>query len=185
MTMNRRTGLLIAMLAGFLAAVQPASAQALRVGYADPQPIIAALPEYQQVQTQLQQEASTRQEALQAMEQDFQEAVDRYQKQQPLLTAERRQERERELGERQLELQQALAQQQQELAAVEQRLLEPLFQRVQDVIETIATEKGLDLVLQTQGILLYANEDRVVNINLDIARALGIEIPDEDQAVEN
>lgn len=179
--MNRRTGLLIAMLAGLLAAVQPASAQGLRVGYADPEVIISYMPEYQQVQAQLQQEYQTRQEALQAMAQDFQEAVDRYQKQQPLLTAERRTERETELATRQTELQQSAAAQDQELAATEQRLMKPLLDKVQGVIDEIATAQGLDMVLRSPT-LLFVNEDRVVNINLDIARALGIEISEEDAA---
>lgn len=179
--MKRRTGLLIAMLAGFLAAVQPASAQGLRVGYADPEVIIGYMPEYKDVQAELQREFQTRQEALQAMAEDFQAAVDRYQKQQPLLTAERRVERERELATRQTELQQSAAAQDQELAATEQRLMAPLLDRVQAVIDDIAAQKGLDMVLRSPT-LLYVNEDRVVNINLDIAKALGIEISEEDAA---
>jgi outer membrane protein len=170
--------LLIAMLAGILAAVQPASGQGLRVGYADPEVIISYMPEYKQVQDQLGQEYRTSQEALQALAQDFQERVERYQKQQPLLTEERRAERERELAQLQTELQDSAARKDQELAARQEELMAPLLDRVQSVIDDIAVAQGLDLVMRSPT-LLYVNEDRVVNINLDIAKALGIEIDEE------
>jgi len=179
--MNRRTGLLIAMLAGILAAAQPASAQALRVGYADPEVIITYMPEYQQIQEQLANEYRTSQEALQALAQDFQERVERYQKQQPLLTAERRAEREKELADLQAEIQQSAAQKDQELAQRQEQLMAPLLDRVQTVIDGLAVEKGLDIVIRSPA-LLYVNEDRIVNINVDIARKLGIEIDEEAAA---
>ena len=55
----------------------------------------------------------------------------------------------------------------------------PLLQQVQDAIDAIAQAKGLDVVMRSPA-LLYVNDERVVNINVDIARRLGIEV-DEDQ----
>ena len=85
------------------------AAQSLKIGYADPEIIITYMPEYQGVQQQIAAEYRTSQEALQALAEDFQERVDRYQKQLPLLSAERQAEREAELTTLQAEIQNSAA----------------------------------------------------------------------------
>lgn len=175
--MNARIRIFLVLIAGLLA--MPASAQ-VQIGYADPEVIITYMPEYQAIQQQLNNEYQSSQEALQAMATDFQDRVERYQKQQPLLTPERRAERESELAQEQAELQQAAANEDEKLAGRQEELLAPLLEQVQNVIDEIAAEKGLHLVLRSPA-LLYVNEDMVININLDIASRLGISI-DEDTA---
>ncbi|MBO6576142.1 MAG: OmpH family outer membrane protein [Rhodothermales bacterium] len=174
--MNARIRIFLVLLAG-LVAVLPASAQ-MKIGYADPEVIITYMPEYQSIQQQLGREYQNSQESLQAMAQDFQERVERYQKQQPLLTPERRAERESELAQQQAELQQAAASEDEKLAQRQDELLAPLLEQVQNVIDEIAVEKGLHLVLRSPA-LLYVNEELVVNINLDIASKLGISLDEE------
>ncbi len=175
--MNARMRIFLVLIAGLMA--MPASAQ-VQIGYADPEVIITYMPEYQAIQRQLNTEYQTSQEALQAMATDFQDRVARYQKQQPLLTAERRAEREQQLAAEQAELQQAAAGEDEKLSGRQEELLAPLLDQVQTVIDAIAKEKGLHLVLRSPA-LLYVNEEMVVNINLDIASRLGISI-DEDTA---
>ncbi len=160
-----------------------ASAQALKVGYADPEIIITYMPEYQGVQQQIAVEYRTSQDALQALAEDFQERVDRYQRQQPLLSAERQAEREGELAALQAEIQNSAAAKDQELAARQDELMAPLLQKVQDAIDSISAEKGLDIVIRSPA-LLYVNPEKVININVDIAQALGIEI-EEDTTASN
>lgn len=157
-------------------------AQTLSIGYADPEVIITYMPEYQTIQQQMAVEYRTSQEALQALYEDFQERVDRYQKQQPLLSAERQAEREAELAQLQAEIQTSAAAKDQELAKKQEDLMAPLLERVQEVIDQVAVEKGLDLIVRSPA-LLYVNEDRIVNLNVEIARQLGIEI-DETQEGE-
>ena len=161
------------------ASVTSANAQSIQIGYADPEIIITYMPGYQTVQQQMAIEYRTSQEALQALAEDFQERVDRYQRQQPLLSEERRAEREAELATLQQEIQQSAAAKDDELAARQDELMAPLLQQVQDAIDAIAAEKGLDLVMRSPA-LLYVNSDRVVNINVDIARRLGIEVDEEE-----
>lgn len=161
------------------ASVTSANAQSIQIGYADPEIIITYMPGYQTVQQQMAIEYRTSQEALQALAEDFQERVDRYQRQQPLLSEERRAEREAELANLQQEIQQSAAAKDDELAARQEELMAPLLQQVQDAIDAIAAEKGLDLVMRSPA-LLYVNPDRVVNINVDIARRLGIEVDEEE-----
>jgi outer membrane protein len=143
------------------------------------------MPEYQDIQQQMAAEYRTSQEALQALAEDFQDRVTKYQKQQPLLSAERQQEREQELAQLQAEIQDSAQKKDQELSQKQEQLMAPLLEKVQGVIDTIAKEQGLDVVIRSPA-LLFVNEDRIVNINMDIAQRLGIEIdegagePDSD-----
>lgn len=170
--------LTVVLLAGSLNAAH-AQAQGFKVGYADPEIIITYMPEYQTVQQQMAVEYRTSQEALQALAEDFQERVDRYQRQQPLLSEERRAEREAELAQLQQEIQNSAAAKDDELAARQEELMAPLLQKVQDAIDAIAVAKGLDMVVRSPA-LLYVNQDRVININIDIARRLGIEVDEAE-----
>ncbi len=173
---NRNFGfLIVALMLGLSASV--VQAQGLKVGYADPEIIITYMPAYGQVQNQIAVEYRTSQEALQAMAADFQERVEKYQKQQPLLSAERQAEREAELGKLQGEIQDAAAKKDEELNLRQEELMAPLLKKVQDAIDVIAKAKGLDIVIRSPA-LLYVNPDKIVNINIDIAKSLGIEIDD-------
>ena len=161
----------------------------VKVGYTDHEAIIAVMPEYGNIQAQLQQEYNGAQEALQSLAADFQSEVEKYQKQQPLLSEERRAEREKELASQQQELQAAAGRKDQELADLEIQLMQPIFDRVQKAIDEVAKARGLDLVLRhrvgAQPIILYRNEDTVVDITVEVATKLGIEIPEDDTAAAN
>lgn len=171
----------------------PAQAQQvlpLRVGYTDHELIIANMPEYRNVQQQLQEEYQSSQQVLQTMAQDFQGKVDRYQKQQALLSDERRQERETELAQAQQEIQQKASDAEQQLAQREAELLSPIFERVDKAIKEVAQEHKLDLVLRIQAgpmqpIILYANEDRVIDITRDVAGKLGLPIEGDGPTSSN
>ena len=163
-----------------------AHAQTLKVGYTDHEVIIVNMNEYRTVQQQLQREVQGGQQELQTLYADLQEKADRYQKQQALLSAEKRQEREQELAQLQQQIQQQAAQKDQELAQRQGELMQPLLDRVQTAIDKVAKAKNLDLVLRSQvgsePVLLYVNENTIVNITMDVARELGIDVGDEPTA---
>ncbi len=154
---------------------------ALRIGYTDHEILISNMPEYRQVQEDLQAELQSSQAVIQSMYDDFNGKLERYQKQQSLLSAERQQEREAELAAAQQEIQDKMQQTEQELARREADLLSPIFARVDEAIKKIAEEKNLDLVLRIQAgpaqpIILYANEERIIDITLEVAVELGIDV---------
>ncbi|GIV60880.1 MAG: hypothetical protein KatS3mg043_1969 [Rhodothermaceae bacterium] len=171
---HRVAGMAMLML---LALPTLAAAQALKIGYTDPEVIVAAMPEYRQIQQQLQREFQTAQQALQSLSADFQEKLEKYQKQQPLLSAETRAQRERELQQLQQELQQSAAQKDQELAQKEQELMAPLLEKVQATIDEVAKANGLTVVLRAPA-LIYVDESKVMDITEAVARKLGIPIED-------
>lgn len=156
------------------------NAQKLKVGYTDHEVLIAAMPDYAQIQGQLQQEFAGAQEALQSLAADFQAEVEKYQKQQSLLSEARRAEREQELATRQQELQEAAGRKDAELAQLEAELMQPIFDRVQGVIDEVAKANELDLVIRhrvgSQPVILFRNEETVVDITLEVAEKLGIDV---------
>ena len=165
-------------------ALQTAQAQ-LKVGYADNQALLANMPKYRETQQQWQQEYQGVQAQLQTQAQSFQEKLEKYQKQQPLLNDSTRAQREQELMQLQAEIQQGAAQEEQKLAAREVELMQPLLEEMQNAIDAEAQAQGLDLVLSTQTGLLYANEDRIVNITPAVATRLGIEVGEDTTASSN
>ncbi|GIV57216.1 MAG: hypothetical protein KatS3mg042_0129 [Rhodothermaceae bacterium] len=171
----------LASLAAFgllvLLPVLPSAAQTFKVGYTDPEAIVAAMPEYRQIQQTLQQEYQQAQQALQSLSADFQDKLQKYQKQQPLLTAEKRAEREQELQQLQQELQQSAAQKDQELARREQELMAPLLEKVQNAIDEVAKANGLAMVMRAPA-LIYVDTTVVMNITEAVARKLGIPLED-------
>ncbi len=166
---------------GFAAAVQAQQLPALRIGYTDHEVLISNMPQTRTIQEELQAELESGQRILQSMQDDLAGKVDRYQKQQALLSEERRQERQQELIGLEEELRNKAGELEQDLVQRELDLMGPIYQQVDTAIQTIAAEKDLDLVLRTQAgpaqpILLYANEDRIVDITLEVARELGIDV---------
>ncbi len=157
---------------------------ALRIGYTDHEILISNMAEYRAVQEELQEELQSSQAALQVLYEEFQGKVERYQRQQALISEERRQEREQELAQSQQEIQDKAAESEQDLAQREAELLSPLFSQVDAAIKKVAAENSLDLVLRIaagpmQPIILFANEDRITDITLDVAVELGIDVGEE------
>lgn len=160
-----------------------AQAQGLKVGYTDHEVLIINLPDYRTVQTQLQQEYQGSQTALQAEYEEYQGKLDRYQKQQALLSEEKRAEREQELVAAQQAIQQKAAKSDETLAQREAELLAPLFEKVDKAIQTVAKEKNLDLVLRSQAgpsqpIILFVS-DKITDITRDVALKLGLDVGEQ------
>lgn len=166
-----------------------AQAQALKIGYTDHELLIMNMPAYANVQNQLQQEYQNGQNDLQAKAADLQEQAAQYQRRAELMSAEERQAKEQELMTVQQNLQKEAADKEQALAQKQAELMAPLWEEVGKAIETVAQEKGLDLVMRfqigvEQPLILYSNPDKIVDVTLDVARKLGIEVDEtpEDAA---
>lgn len=162
-----------------------ASAQQLKIGYANAEGILFSLPEYQEVNQKVQRHVQSSQEVLQAKADAFQADMARFERQSELMAADQRTEREMQLSNSYTELQQLGAQKEQEAVEYEQSLVRPLLEKVQNAVDAVAAEKALDIVLRAPGIL-YVNEDKIVDITPDVARRLGIDVDEElSEATQN
>lgn len=160
-----------------------AHAQALSIGFTDHEIVLINMPQYQEVQQQLQTDFDANQQALEALYTDYQDKLERYQRQQSLLSEDRRQEREQELVQLQQQIQQEAQDQDQQLAARQAELMQPLLEQIQNAINEVADANGLDIVLRTrvgtEPLLLFVNPETVQDITLDVARTLGLDVDGE------
>ena len=162
--MTKRTIYTIPLLLAFiLVGFNTTQAQQAEIGYVDPQQILTQMPEMKAVQQRIQNFIADKQAELQEQQQEFQAAVEEYQQQMTVLSGDAKAAQEEELGQMQAELRQAQRQAQQEIRQKQQELVSPLIESINQAIEEVAAEMGLDYVLNTttsQGdvIILYASE---------------------------
>ncbi len=158
-----------------------AQAQAPTIGYTNQQALLANMPEAEDVQQQLRQEAQQAQQALIQQQEEFRNMLEEYQQQRSLLSEEARAEREQELQQMQIEIQQAAIERDRALAQREAELLQPLLEELQTAINAVAEQRGLSVVIRSQS-LLYADEEQPVNITREVAQRLGIEVEEQPPA---
>lgn len=151
----------------------------LRVGYTDHMIVLGAMAEYQSAQRQLAEQNAADQAAIRKLYEELQERAKRYELQRALLSAEGKAQREDELARDQREIERKSTEMSARLSERRTELLGPLYERVDRAIKAVSREQGLDLVLRIQltpnePSILYANEDRVVDITDKVAEELGI-----------
>lgn len=163
--------LLFALVA--LAAVPAAQAQ--QAGYVQQQVILGQMPEMQQAQQQLEQRIQSERKAIQTEQQELQQQFQRLREQSQMLSEESRQDRLQELQQQRQALQQSLQERDQEIAELESELLSPVFEKFQNAVDAVAAERGLRFVLRRE-VLLYSNDDYMVDITEEVASRLGVEL---------
>jgi outer membrane protein len=136
----------------------------LKIGYVNPQSILANMPEMRAVQQRLQNFTARKQQELSTLEQEFQTQVAEYQQKVGVISADAQQQEEARLGQLQQELLQAQEVAEQELAQRRDELVGPLLEQIGAAIEAVAQKQGLTYVLNTTTssgdmIILYASED--------------------------
>lgn len=155
--------LFLSMVINYQAQAQTKNSE-LKIGYVNPQSILANMPEMRAVQQRLQNFTARKQQELSMLEQDFQTQVAEYQQKVGVISPEAQQQEEARLGQLQQELLQAQEVAEQELAQRRDELVGPLLEQIGSAIETVAQNQGLSYVLNTTTssgdmIILYASED--------------------------
>lgn len=175
---------LVALIA--LSAVVPASAQsALKVGYIDPDRVILQMPEFKQIQQQMQaEEQQVEQQVLftqDSLRTVLETKVTEYESfdASPLATDSARQARQIELYEIQGQIEQVRSQGLRYLSYKEAQLLQPLQVKVDAAIRIVSQQMGIDLVLPSTAnnapVFLYVS-DRLTNITRPVMENLGIDL---------
>ncbi len=170
------TGLFVMLSVTFLAG--GLQAQQLKIGFLNAELLLAYMPETKQNQTQLKTLKEQLEQQIRIKQDYFRQRVQEYQNQQALLTDEVKAEREKELQKLQNEIQSSAEEADLKLQQKSQELQTVVIDRLQKVIDKIAAQKGLDLVLQSQPIL-YFNKSIIMDLTEEVAIAVGIQITDE------
>lgn len=152
------------LVTGALLVPEKAISQDMKVGFVEPRIILDRMPEMRAVQQRLQNFADRKRTELIEAESNFQQQLQSYQERASVMSETARATEEERLSQVSAELQQLQATAEQELAQRRAELMSPILQQIQDAIDAVAAEKGLDIVLNTTTstgdvIILYVSDE--------------------------
>lgn len=122
-------------------------AQEVKIGFMNVQTVMSELPEMSNIQSQLDDFVTKKQQQLQDRTASFQEAVASYQENQASMSEQQQAAREKELGGMEQDLRTFQQNLQTEIQQYRQQLLAPVYEDIDQAIASIAEERDLDFVL--------------------------------------
>ncbi len=154
----------VILLSGILAALGPSAIQAaaqspLKIGYINSQVIIAEDPAAIAAQEQFQREMVPFESELQALETEIADLIARYQAQQITLTANARRTRADEISQKQQAYQERMAQIEAEAARRQQELVQPIMERINNIIQEIRSDGAYTFIFDVAGGGLIAADE--------------------------
>ncbi len=151
---------------GFMFApeAQAQTTEDMKIGFVDPRAVLERMPEMRAVQQRLQNFAERKQQELSQKEAELQTEIELYQQKVGVISENARQTEEQRLSEMDTEFRQLQQQASQELQQQRAELMSPLLNQIQQSINTVAANRGLDYVLNTTTsngdvIILYVSEE--------------------------
>lgn len=171
----------ISFILAFSLQTSDVSAQDMKIGFVEPRAILDRMPEMRAVEQRLQNFVERKRTELTEHERNYQVEVENYQQKIGVISDSARQQEEERLGQMQFELQQAQNQARQEIQERQAELMAPLLEQIQNAINEVAQQKGIDYVLNTTTstndvIILYVKEElrSEYDITEDVMLSLGI-----------
>ena len=161
--------------------VFPAAAQEVKLGFAQPDYILALLPEAQAAQRDIEAFERKLSNKLTAMRQGLQLQAVQLEQEAPNLSDSVKAERQRELQTLQQDIRQEQNTAQQQMQFKEIQSLSPLRQRVQQVIDSVAQANGYTYVFSAtagnQATLVYTEDPAEADVTALVVEALGLTAP--------
>ncbi|MBO6525052.1 MAG: OmpH family outer membrane protein [Balneolaceae bacterium] len=167
-------------IAVLLAAIVSISANAqIKIGYMNPSEVLSQLDEVAAVEEEIQTLIETRDADLIAKSTQLQQDLATYEEGMAVLSAEARATKEQELLDRNTELEDERENYLNEIRQKRLQLMSPILDEMDAAIKTVATEMGLDLVLNENtsygdAIVFYSAEERL-NITSQVLAILKAE----------
>jgi outer membrane protein len=138
------------------------AASAQKLGHVDTQAILMDLPERTDAQAAIEARAAEYEMEMTSMQQQLQTKLQEYQSKAETWPAAIRQQKERELQALDQGLQEFAATVQNDLAQMEQELLMPMIERVQQAINDVGDELGFSYIFDTSaGATVYVGGEDV------------------------
>lgn len=142
-----------------VAAAGVAQAQT-KIGYVDVQKAIQATAAGKKAKTTLDAEYGKRKKDLDKKKADIEKMNQDLEKKKSVLSEEVMGKKQMELQEEMMKFQKTVAENQMEIQKKEKELVEPIINKMRNVIEKVAKEKGYNLVLEKQSQnILYAQKE--------------------------
>lgn len=159
------------------AATTPAAATPVKIGFASVNYILSQMPEYKQIEKELEEYQKKLEAEHQKSIQDFQTKVQNFEKNGENLTVKQFEDSRRQLQEEQRNLENAPRILQLKYAQRENELLAPAFEKIQDNIDVVAKENNFSHVLNSEvagtPTLLYVSDEQNDISNL-VLKKMGI-----------
>ncbi len=150
------------------------NAQSGKVGYLAVERVLILMPEMDAIRSELQDFQSKVNSQIQVKYETLQNKVADYETLMKDLDQERRVEREKEIQSLDRDLQKYRMDAQQASAKKENKLMEPVYQRIQEAIDAVAKEQGYQQVFRAESMLYIGNAEDVFEA---VIKQLGIEMP--------
>jgi outer membrane protein len=139
----------------------------IKIGYADVDYILSQMPETRQVEADLQAHSTQLQNQYQAKVKEFQDKLDKYQREAANMVDAVRQDRERELQQLETNIQKFQQDAQASIQKKQTDLMQPLYDKVGKMIESVAKEQQYTYILSTGvgglDVILYASEEHDIS----------------------
>ena len=149
-------------LAATVAMATSVSAQELKFAHIDSQKLVTELPEHQQAEATLQEEAKKLEDQLQIMNNDLQQKYEEYVNQRETMPDLIRATKEKEIQDANQRIQSYQQMAQQSLSQKEQQLLMPIIEKVQKAIDEVGVENGFIYIFDVSSqVVLYHSEQSV------------------------
>lgn len=153
------------------------NAQSSKVGYLAVERVLVLMPEMDAIRSELQDfqakinsQIQVKYEALQNKVKDYQTLIEG-------LDQEARLAREREIESLDRDLQKYRLDAQQASAQKENTLMEPVYKRIQEAIDAVATAEGFEQVFRAETMLYIGNAEDIFE---SVLNQLAIELPKEE-----
>lgn len=161
--------ILIASAAG--ASGQAAASTPMKIAYMNSRVIMERAPGAKEAAQQFDRYRQAIADSLEAMGSAVQKLMDEYSRQEIALSAQAKTQRQNEIVQRRQLYEQRVAQAEQQAAQRQKDLLQPIMDKVNQLIESMAKERGYAFVLDAAaGAIIYADE--TLDLTEEIIRRL-------------
>ncbi|SHE78706.1 periplasmic chaperone for outer membrane proteins Skp [Fodinibius roseus] len=156
----------------FLFLISTAASAQLKIGYMNTQQVLSELPQRSEVEQQLNSYIESRRGELEERITDFQNEVAAYQENQENMSEQEIQQREQELAQQEASVQEFQQNLQSQIQERRAKLLEPLYNAMDQAIADVAESNDLDFVLNqatTNGEnVIYYSADQQLDITQQV-----------------
>ncbi len=150
------------------------NAQDLKFGHARVQEIMQAMPEFKEMQQQLESEYDRLENQLATMQEDYQKMEEDFRGNAESLLPQERQQKQQELMQTSQKIQQFYQSTQQQLQQKQQQLQQPIMQKLMRVIDEVGEEGGFIYIFAANSGATVYQSDQSVDVTSQVKQKLGI-----------
>jgi outer membrane protein len=138
------------------------------------QEIMQAMPEFKQMQEELNGEYDRLEDQLATMQQDYKKMEQEYLNTSESLAAQERQQKEQKLMETSKKIQGFYQSTQQQLAQKQQQLQQPIMEKLKSAIDEVGAEGGFIYIFAANSGVTVYQSDKSVDVTPLVKKKLGI-----------